>query len=151
MVVEINFQAMQMSIEATRERSIYMRLLQKLWSPIKLAIRAAKPCRFALVMALLIPIVFIKVEQASEVLRMLAEGPAQTGGAKIFQSVLLIAALVAVCLYAWYFSRVLLYLKFPDSPPKTEKSVQRVMCYLPRLVGIIPATGLAIALFLASR
>src|SRR5687767_11488315 len=97
-----------------------MRRLRELWAPAKLAIRAAKPCRFALIITLLIPVVFIKVEQASEVLRILAEGPAQAGGGKVIPSLFLLAALVAVCLYAWYFSRVLLYFKFPDSPPKKE-------------------------------
>lgn len=128
-----------------------MRLLQKFWAPVKLAIHAAKPCRFALVMTLLIPIIFIKVEQASEVLRMLAEGPAQTDGAKLLQSVFLLVALVTVCLYAWYFSRVLLNFKFPDSPSRDHAAVRCVVRYLPRMVGIIPAAGFALAFFLASR
>jgi len=128
-----------------------MRLLQRFWAPVRLIIQAAKPCRFALVMTLLIPIIFIKVEQASEVLRILAEGPAQTGGANMLQFGFLLVALVAVCLYAWYFTRVLLNFKFADSPSRDHAAVRWVVRYLPRIVGLIPAAGFALAFFLASR
>jgi hypothetical protein len=120
------------------------------WLEIRRAFDAAKPCRLAFFVTLLIPVVFVQVEQAAEILRCLAEGPAHTGGIQAGRFLFLTAGLTAMSLASWYFSRILLYFKFADSPPITP-SVEWVMRWLPRFIGIMPSVGLGIAFLLAAR
>src|SRR5262245_19150623 len=80
--------------------------------------RAGKPCRLALMIVSLVVIIFIGVEQASEMLRCLGEGPAHTRGVRREQFLSWLAGLTALSLCAWYMSRVLLYLQFIDSPKR---------------------------------
>src|SRR6516164_8215841 len=108
--------------------------------------KAAKPCRLNLVVVLVVAAIFIKVEQASEVLRCLGEGPAHTGGSRIGRFICCISALVTLSLSAWYFCRVLMHFQFPDSPRDTA-IVKKVTLWLPRFIGVIPPLGLGIAFF----
>ena len=115
-----------------------------LWKTILDIFNAGKPCRLALIVVSLLVIVFISVEQASEVLRCLGEGPAYTGGLPHEQFLWCMAGLTALSLCAWYMCRVLLYLQFVDSPPPT-RPVKAVILWLPRIIGVIPAIGLGFA------
>jgi len=109
-----------------------------------------KPCRLALIVVLMIPLIFIFVEQGAEVLRCLAEGPAHTGGARLGRILWITSALTCLSLAGWWFSLVLLYFKFPDTPDETTERTKALMNWLPPVIGVIPSFSLGLALFLAA-
>jgi len=119
------------------------------WSAFKQGYQASRPCRLAFIVSFSTPIIFWKVDQASEVLRCLAEGQARSRASNCLQLVLFFLALLSLCLHGWYFPRVLLYFHFPNSP-KVTAPVRFVAAYLPRFIGLVPALGMGLALWSAS-
>jgi predicted acylesterase/phospholipase RssA len=109
-----------------------------------------KPCRLALIVVAMVPLIFIFVEQAGEVLRCLAEGPAHTGGARLERILWITFGLTSVSLTGWWFSLVLLYFKFPDTPDETTPRTRALMKWLPPVIGVIPSFGLGLACMLAA-
>jgi hypothetical protein len=138
------------------KRSGFWPCTQRFFQFVREIYDAAKPCRLALCVSLLVPIVFIANQQAAELLRCLGEGPgraslsAQWKSAAFWQFAEFYLALAAMSTAGWYFSRVLLYCRFPDSPAELTRTVTRVMTWLPRLIGILPPLGLGIAFLLAA-
>jgi predicted acylesterase/phospholipase RssA len=121
----------------------------KVWSKFREAFEAASPCRLSLLISCAVPLIFWKIEQAAEVLRCLAEGQEQGSFWNCVQVVLFFFALLFLCLHGWYFSRVLLYFHFSDSP-KLTPTVRFTVLHLPRIIGVIPAVGMGLALWAAS-
>jgi hypothetical protein len=106
-----------------------------------------KPCRFSFLVAALGAIVFLWVDQGTEVLRALGE-PSGVRGVTVTSAMRLTCfwtGLAAWSLASWYTSRILLYLDFPDTHvQRTERSqgwqsfhnwLQR---QTPRVLGIVP-------------
>lgn len=120
------------------------------WANFLEGFQVAKPCRLTLLLAIAVPAIFIWVDQAAEVLRCLAEGQASRGRLQRFQFPCFFGSLAVFSFYAWYSTRVLLYLKFPHSPPPTAVT-RFVRLHLPRFVGLIPPVGLGIAYWLGSQ
>src|SRR5689334_17976725 len=102
-----------------KPRSLW-KTIQRCWAQCRQIFDLVKICRFSLPAALLLPAVFIWNEQASEVLRCLAEGHADGGSAGRYQFLSFHAALVTFSLCLWYSSRVLLYFKYPNTRRDTE-------------------------------
>jgi hypothetical protein len=120
------------------------------WVKCRQFLKLLKICRFSLFFAVAIPAVFIWNEQASEVLRCLAEGHADGGAAGQYQFLFFYAALVSFSLAVWYFSRVLLYFRYPGM--KTENAwTIGTRQILPRVLGAVPPAGMAVAFWLAAR
>jgi hypothetical protein len=119
-------------------------------SRLKAGYQAMKPCFLALIAAVMVPLIFIFVEQAAEVLRCLAEGPAHTEGAKLGRILWIAIGLTCVSLAGWWFSLALLYFKFPDTPPETTGRAKELLKWLPPIIGVIPSFGLGLAFFLAA-
>ena len=117
---------------------------------IKNGYETMKPCRLALIVALMVPLIFIFVEQAGEVLRCLAEGPAHTSGARLQRILWITFGLTCVSLAGWWFSLVLLYFKFPDTPDETTARTKVLMKWLPPVIGVIPSLGLGLAFILSA-
>ena len=117
---------------------------------IKNGYETMKPCRLALIVVLMVPLIFIFVEQAGEVLRCLAEGPAHTDGARLDRILWITFGLTCVSLAGWWFSLVLLYFKFPDTPDETTRRTKVLMKWLPPVIGVIPSFGLGLAFVLAA-
>jgi hypothetical protein len=104
-----------------------------------------KPCRFALIVAIIGAIVFLEVEQGREVLRALAEPGALTGVTGDLRLVMFGAGLVIWSLVSWYSARVLLYFDFPKSHeahPQRTGMWRRLHSWLPRnvprILGVAP-------------
>lgn len=102
------------------------------------------PAKLSIVIAMLVPIVFIWVDQAAEVLRCLAENQVSDAATPWGQVSFFIAALFAVCIHGWYFTRVLFKSPcvYEESPLPSADKLRR---HLPRILGVIPAFGLAAA------
>ena len=120
------------------------------WVKCRQFLKLLKICRFSLLFAVAIPGVFIWNEQASEVLRCLAEGHADGSAAGQYQFLFFYLALMSFSLTVWYFSRVLLYFRYPGM--KTENAwTMGTRQILPRVLGVVPPVGMAVAFWLASR
>jgi predicted acylesterase/phospholipase RssA len=119
-------------------------------SRIKTGYDAMKPCRLALIVVVMVPLIFIFVAQAGEVLRCLAEGPAHTGGARLERILCITFGLTCVSLAGWWFSLVLLYFKFPDTPDEIAERAKALLKWLPPVIGVIPSLGLGLAFILAA-
>jgi hypothetical protein len=102
-----------------------------------------------LILAIGIPLLFIGVEQAAEGLRCMAENEFDADAIQSWQRVAFFAALLIFSLHVWYFSRVLLYFHFHDSPPLTP-GIRRLRSILPRIAGILPCIIIAFALWKAT-
>jgi predicted acylesterase/phospholipase RssA len=111
---------------------------------------AVKPCRLALTVAVLVPLIFIFVPQGKEVLRCLAEGPAHTGGVRVGRILWIVGGLTGVALAGWWFSMVLLYFKFPGAPMTITRRARRLTKWLPAAIGLIPVLGLGLAFLTAA-
>jgi hypothetical protein len=104
-----------------------------------------KSCRFAFIVAIIGPLVFLHVEQGREVLRALAESGVRTGTTSGVRLGLFAFGLVLWSLASWYSARVLLYFDFPKTHvwhPERTGIWQRVHVLLPRhvprILGVAP-------------
>jgi hypothetical protein len=136
--------------EPEHKRMSFWRNVHVCWVKCRQFLRLLKICRFSLFFAIAIPAVFIWNEQASEVLRCLAEGHADGSATGQYQFLFFYMGMVSFSLAVWYFSRVLLYFRYPGM--KTENSwTMGTRQILPRVLGTIPPVGMAMAFWLASR
>jgi hypothetical protein len=83
------------------------------------------------------------------VLRVLGEGAALDHGGTTLAFLAMFASVITLCLYGWYFTRVLFGFRFPDSP-RPSRTTEVVSRYLPRVIGLIPAVGFGMAFFAAA-
>ena len=104
-----------------------------------------KPCRFSFIVAILGAIVFLSVNQGTEVLRALAEPGGKTGATNGARLGLFALGLLFWALASWYSARVLLYFDFPEadrSQFERSKGWERfhgwLRCQVPRFLGFLP-------------
>jgi hypothetical protein len=111
-----------------------------------------KPCRFALLMVGAGLVFLVWAPQGQDVLRALAAR--ESGHRDEWQRVFFFVAVLAWALYAWYWARVMLFLKFPN-PAGGEAGldpahVHGFRTWAPRLIGFVATLGVAYALYKAS-
>jgi len=104
-----------------------------------------KPCRFSFIVAILGAIVFLWVNQGTEVLRALAEPGGKTGATNGARLGLFALGLLLWALASWYSARVLLYFDFPEADRshfERSKGWERfhgwLRCQVPRFLGFLP-------------
>ena len=120
--------------------------LLKAWDWLRERLLALKPCRLALLMVL-VGLAFLILAQGQDVVRALAEQ--QAGNRDASQRFFFFGGALAWSLYAWYWARVMLSLKFPGVPG-SEPHLQGLRTWVPRLLGFMATLGVALALYLAS-
>ena len=110
--------------------------LQRAWWFLRNLYHELKPCRFSFIVALVAWPVFVSVAQGTEILRTVGEGMA--GDQWYVPRVCgFFAALMVWSLCSWYAARVLLYIRFPGTPPPKSHSTWAEKI-APRLLGIAP-------------
>ncbi|MGC1404581.1 MAG: hypothetical protein WA974_16820 [Thermodesulfobacteriota bacterium] len=107
-----------------------------------------KPCRFPLIMVGAGAFFLLLVPQGEDLLRGLAERIAGTTADNYLRLFFFMSALFWT-VSAWYWSRVMLFLKFPGVPPNISR-FHPFRTKAPRYVGFCAAMCIAAALFRAS-
>jgi hypothetical protein len=125
-------------------------LLQRAWWKLRDWYQQLKPCRFAIIVAIIGFFVFTRVAQGIEILRTVGEGMAAGQQWYVVRVVLFFGALMLWALSSWYVCRVLLYFDFPNSPPSETRS-KWAEANVPRILGVTPMLILAIGFWTASR
>lgn len=118
------------------------------WIWLRERLLTLKPCRFALLMVLTGLVFLIFASHGQDVVRALAERP--TGGRDDWQRFCFFAAALLWSLSAWYWARVMLFLRFPDVPAGADRSAQGIRTWTPRLIGFFATLGIAYAMYKAS-
>lgn len=123
--------------------------LRDVWTGLKWFARAVSPCRFSILFVLGGAAFLLWADTGRDVLRGLAER--QAGGATAWLAVWFFFAALVWTYGAWYWSRVMLYLKFDDAPElRRTKALRTVQAYTPRMIGLIAAMTIPAALLKAS-
>ncbi len=110
--------------------------------------KVMKPCRFPLLLVIAGGAVLLLVPQAQDLLRGFAVRVAGTATDNCLRFYFILSALLWV-LSSWYWSRVMLFLKFPDVPGN-EPGLHSVRTHAPRYIGFAASASIAAALFKAS-
>lgn len=125
-------------------RRFFSSLIDLLWHLLDIY-HELKPCRFSFFMAGLGAIVFLWIDQGTEVLRALAEPGGATGATGAMRLAGFWTGLFVWSLASWYTSRVLLYLDFPDTNVQraergkgSEAFHDWLRCQTPRILGVVP-------------
>jgi hypothetical protein len=109
---------------------------------------ALKPCRVPLLLVLAGLAFLLLASQGEDVARALAERRSgHVGAAPAFW---FFAATLAWSLSAWYWARVMLFLKLPGVPEQVP-DLQALRTWMPRLLGFFAALGVALAFYRAAR
>lgn len=107
-----------------------------------------KPCRFSLIMVAAGAFFLLLVPQGQDLLRGLAERIAGTTANNYLRLFFFLSALFWT-VSAWYWSRVMLFLKFPGVPSNIPR-FHPFRTKAPRIIGFCAAMSIAAALFRAS-
>jgi hypothetical protein len=125
-------------------RRFFSSLIDLLWHLLDIY-HELKPCRFGFFIAGLGAIVFLWIDQGTEVLRALAEPGGVTGATGAMRLAGFWTGLFVWSLASWYTSRVLLYLDFPDTHvqrAERSKAWEAFHDWLryqtPRILGVLP-------------
>src|SRR5438552_17621344 len=121
--------------------------LRNAWTWVHIRLLVLKPCRVATLMVLA-ALAFLTLAQGQDVVRALAEQ--QTHDRDAWQRFFFFSRAIAWSLYAWYWARVMLFLKFPGVPER-DSHLQGLRVWAPRVIGFVAALGVAATLYLASR
>ncbi|HUS35964.1 MAG TPA: patatin-like phospholipase family protein, partial [Verrucomicrobiae bacterium] len=97
-----------------------------------------------------LPFVFLTVMQGAEILRCMAEQRFVFDRISSWQRVFLLVSLAVFSLHAWYFNRVLLYIKYEDSPEHLSKRAITARNMVPRMTGLFPGFAMTIACAVAA-
>ena len=106
-----------------------------------------KPCRFSMLMVFA-GLAFLMLPQGQDVVRALGEQRA--GASDAWRRFFFFASALAWSLYAWYWARVMLLLRFPGVP-ENHGHLQVWRTWTPRVIGFVATLGVAAALYFASR
>src|SRR3989442_3886806 len=118
------------------------------WGWLHERVAALKPCRVPVLMVLAGLAFLLLASQGEDVARALAER--RSGHVDGSQAFWFFAATLAWSLSAWYWARVMLFLKLPGVPePKPE--LQGLRIWTPRLLGFFAALGVALAFYRGAR
>lgn len=106
-----------------------------------------RPCRYSILIVVIGVFSFLVVPQGQDVLRRLAEwgGSVQEAWPPLGAIAVLLAAVISWALSSWYWARVILYLRDPDSAPDTARQA-RFRVWVPRLIGAAALAGMGLAL-----
>jgi hypothetical protein len=121
--------------------------LRNAWIWVHVRLLVLKPCRVATLMVVA-ALAFLIVAQGQDVMRALAEQ--QTHDRDAWQRFFFFGGAIAWSLYAWYWARVMLFLRFPGVP-ESDPHLQGLRIWAPRVIGFVAMLGVAAALYLASR
>jgi hypothetical protein len=115
------------------------------WGAIKDAWTTLAPCRFSAISLVLGAVVLFQ-SQVQDLLRAVADHLPHRS-AKIAQ---LIAGVAIWGHTNWYFARVMLYFRFPETPPASDRRRQ-LATWLPRALGTLPMLLFAVACLCAAH
>src|SRR3989442_7093549 len=118
------------------------------WGWLRERIAALKPCRVPVLMVLAGLAFLLLASQGEDVARALAER--RSGHVEGSQAFWFFGATLAWLLSAWYWARVMLFLKLPGVPAQ-EPRLQALRIWTPRLLGFLAALGVALAFYRAAR
>ena len=118
------------------------------WLWVRERLYALKPCRSAIVLVLAGLAFLVVASQGEDVARALAER--RTNDHISWQAFWFFAACLAWALSAWYWARVMLFLKLPGVP-EDDRRMHRLRTWTPRLLGFFATLGVAWAFYRASR
>ncbi|MGH8692164.1 MAG: hypothetical protein ACREUS_14155 [Burkholderiales bacterium] len=110
--------------------------------------QAMKPCRVAIVLVFAGLAFLLLASQGEDVARALAER--RSGDERSWQPFWFFAASLAWSLSAWYWARVMLFLKLPGVPEQDPRLL-RWRTWVPRALGFLATLGVAAAFYKASR
>src|SRR6266496_4196395 len=136
-------------------RKIAARLLglaQWAWVRVRTAFEVLLPCRFAVLVIVVITVALAAVDQGLESLRLMAEfgSPSQVGAREpyLLRLLLFLAGAFTLASSAWYFSRQALLLEPPGRPVSREAQV--LFAWAPRVLGALGFASPALALWVAA-
>jgi hypothetical protein len=109
---------------------------------------AMKPCRVPIVLVVAGLAFLLLASQGEDVARALAER--RSDDAHSWQTFWFFAASLAWSLSAWYWARVMLFLKLPGVPEQDPR-LHGLRTWVPRLLGFLATLGIAAAFYRASR
>jgi hypothetical protein len=118
------------------------------WLWVRERLYALKPCRSAILLVLAGLAFLLVASQGEDVARALAER--RTSDHISWQAFWFFAASLAWSLSAWYWARVMLFLRLPGVPGD-DRSLRRLRTWTPRLLGFFATLGVAAAFYRASR
>src|SRR5208337_3995491 len=123
------------------------------WGHIHSSLIILKPCRFPIAAMIIGAFSLIFVPQGQDLLRGLAENTANLKTPNYLRFFFIISAILWMT-YSWYWSRVMLYLKFPDIEASNSKlnaeKQHAIQTLAPRIIGFGAAISITIAFFEAS-
>ncbi len=129
-----------------------LRSARRGWAAIRLAFDVLLPCRFGILVLVLVTVTLAFVDQGLESLRVLAEfGDRNQVGARepyLFRLLLFLLGTSALASSAWFFSRQALLLE-PPRPP-VSRLAERLFLWAPRALGVLGFACPALALWLAA-
>src|SRR6185295_16399163 len=121
--------------------------LCKGWEWLRERARALKPCRVPIILVLAGLAFLLLASQGEDVARALAER--RSGTVNASQTFWFFAATLAWTLSAWYWARVMLFLRLPGVPEQ-KPELQRLRTWTPRLIGFAAALGVALSFYRAA-
>lgn len=116
-----------------------------LWARERLLV--LRPCRIAVLMVIAGLAFLIVASQGQDVVRALAEQ--RTGHRDEWQQFFFFAASLVWSMSAWYWARVMLFLRLPGVPSQDGR-LRPFREWTPRLLGFAATLGVALALYLAA-
>lgn len=114
---------------------------QKVVAPVRYYGRIFHPILLNVVIGVGLPFVFLTVMQGAEILRCMAEQRFEIGRISTWQRFFLLVSLAVFSLHAWYFNRVLLYIKYEDSPEVLSRRAIVARNMVPRMTGLFPGAA----------
>ena len=125
------------------------------WERFRERLRALKPCRVPIILVAAGLAFLVLADQGEDVARALAERPgnddpsSQAPWYLSLQGKFFFAASLAWAVSAWYWARVMLYLRLPGTNP--GELGQWLRTWVPRLLGFFATLGVAWAFYKAAR
>jgi hypothetical protein len=130
-----------------------LRSARRAWAAVRLAMKVLSPCRFAILVLVVLTFALAFADQGSESLRVMAEfGNAEQVGARepyLFRLLLFLVGTVTLASSAWYFSRQALLLDPPPRPVSRETEV--LFTWAPRVLGALGFVCPGLALWVAAN
>lgn len=118
------------------------------WAWLRERARALKPCRVPIILVLAGLGFLLLASQGEDVARALAER--RSGYVNASQTFWFFAATLAWTLSAWYWARVMLFLRLPGVPDEQKPELQGLRIWTPRLIGFAAALGVALSFYRAA-
>lgn len=124
--------------------------MRRFVAPVRYYSRIFRPLALNVVIGVGLPFVFLTVLQGAEILRCMAEQRLEEDRVSTWQRFFLLASLAVFSLHVWYFNRVLLYIKYEDSPDELSPRAIKARNMVPRMTGLFPGFAMTIACAVAA-